>query len=207
MEKIFIAIPTTGNIRTELLSFLLNITHNPKYLIRIDTTTTGDICHNRNYLVERFLKTDSKYLLFCDSDIVPPLNILNMIEDNKDVVSAVNFTWKGNELIPLIMKEVKGGYKADNKKIVDKNEIIEIDAIGLGCVLIKRGIFEELKKPYFEFKFNNEGLLINGEDFNFCEKIKKLGIKIWVDKRYMTNHFSVVNLKTLNDWLVVNSGN
>jgi len=202
VKKVFIAIPTTGNIRTELLSFLLNITHNPKYSIRIDTTVSGGICHNRNYLVNRFLQTDSEWLLFCDSDIVPPMDILDMVEDNKNIVSAVNFTWKDNELIPLIMKKVRNGYRVDKESISSKKNLIEADAVGLGCLLIKRGVFKKLEKPYFEFKYNKKGLLVNGEDFNFCDKTRGMGFKIWIDKRFITNHFNVVNLKSINDWMV-----
>lgn len=202
MKKVFIAIPTTGNIRTELLSFLLNITHNPNYSIRIDTTVSGGICHNRNYLVERFLQTDSEWLLFCDSDIVPPINILDMIENDKDIISAVNFTFKNSELIPLIMKKVKGGYRVDKKGISSKKNLIKVDAVGLGCLLMKRRIFESLKKPYFEFIFDNNGLLKNGEDFNFCDEARKMDFKIWVDKRFTTNHFNIINLKSINNWLV-----
>lgn len=201
MKKIFIAIPTIGIVRTELLSFLLNITHNPNYIIKVDTTFSGDICNNRNYLVNRFLQTDSKWLMFCDSDIVPLMNIMDIIDENKDIISPVNFTFKDNELVPLIMKKVKNGYKTDWKKIEDEKKIIKVDAVGLGCILIKRKVFEKLEKPYFEFIYK-EGLLINGEDFNFCDEARKAGFKIWVNKNYMTNHFNIINLKSINDYLL-----
>ena len=201
MKKIFIAIPTTGNIRIELLSFLLNITHNPNYLIKIDVTTSGDICNNRNYLTDRFLQTDSEWLIFIDSDIVPPMNLLDIIDNSKDIISAINFTWKDNELIPLIMKKEKMGYKLDQDIINRKENSLRVDAVGLGCFIIKREVFKKINLPYFEFIYDKKGILINGEDFNFCEKAKKAGFDIWIDKRFITNHFNIVNLKAINNML------
>lgn len=201
IKKIFIAIPTTGTIRTELLSFLLNIINISGYQVRIDTTSFGDTCGNRNLLTNHFLETDSEWMMTCDSDIIPPMNILSIIDKSKDIISPVNFAWKGNELVPLIMNKVKTGYQINWKAIKSKQDIIKTDAAGLGCMFIHRRVFKKLKRPHFEFKYNKDGLLINGEDFNFCDKVRKLGFDIWVDKRYMTSHFSPVDLKSLNNFL------
>ena len=204
MKKIFIAIPTTGSIRIELAKFLLNIIHGSRYQIAIDMVSLGDICHNRNLLVKKFLQIKCDYILFCDSDIVPPTNILEMIRDDKDIVVPVNFTFKNGDLVPLILKKNKQGYEIDKKAIDDKNHLIEIEITGLGCMLIKREVFDKIKKPYFQFIYDEDGLIKRGEDFNFCEKMRKAGYKIYVDKRFMTNHFSTVNLKEVNKMEVKN---
>lgn len=205
MKKVFIAIPTTGNIRIELAKFLLNIIHTSRYQIVIDMVSFGDICHNRNLLVKKFLQTKCDYLLFIDSDIVSPMNILEMIEDGKDIVSPVNFTLVDEQLMALLLKKNKEGYEVDKEAIGDKNHLVEVDATGLGCILIKREVFSELKKPYFQFILDKDGLIKNGEDFNFCEKAKEVGYSIYIDKRFMTSHFKPVDLKEVNK-IGVNNG-
>ena len=198
MKKIFIAIPTIGSIRIELAKFLLNIIHSSRYQIAIDMVSLGDICHNRNLLVKKFLQTKCDYILFCDSDIVPPMNILEMIKDDKDIVAPVNFTFKNGDLVPLMLKKNKQGYEIDKKAIDNKNYLVEVEATGLGCILIKQEVFNKLKKPCFQYILDEDGLIKRGEDFNFCGKARKAGYKIYVDKRFMTNHFSTVNLKEVN---------
>lgn len=201
IKKVYIAIPTTGNIRTELLGFLLNIIHTPNYQIKIDTTSFGDTCGNRNLLTNRFLESDSEWMMTCDSDIIPPMDILSMIDESKDIISPVNFAWKGSELIPLIMNKVKTGYQINWKLIKSKNNVLKTDAVGLGCCFIHRRVLEKLKKPHFEFRYDKKGLLNNDDSFYFCDKVRQIGFNIWVDKRYMTSHFSTVDLKAFNNFL------
>ena len=204
-KSVYMATPTTGTIRTELARFLLMMTKNPYYRIAADFAPKGDLCHNRNLLVKNFLEKGFDYILFIDSDVVPPLNIMNMVEDGKDVVSAVNYIWsKFGTVLPLIMKESedKTGYKFHIDAAGSKENIVEVEGVGTGCLLVKREVFLKIQKPYFEFSYDKDGLMSCSEDYNFCKKCRKAGYKIFVDKRFVTEHYSVIDKKSINDAMV-----
>lgn len=189
--KVFIAIPTTGEIRTELAIFLLGLDRH-LYDITVSFTIGGGIAHNRNKLVEEFLKTDYEWFLFIDSDTVPPINILDMIENRKDICSGVYHQFKKNKLRPLVFEKSKDKYKFIQTE--KKDYLIEVDAVGTGCLLINRNVFNKMKKPYFEFLYDEIGLVKLSEDLNFCREAQKAGFKIWVDKRMGVSHHKTINL-------------
>lgn len=206
--KIFVAIPSlTGNMRIELTVLLMKMLFNGKYFVKIYMEQGKPIDFLRNKIVKIFLAenqiSDEKYdyLLFIDDDIVPPENILDMIELKKDIISAVCFTFLQDEPLALILNKTNNpfvdGYIQSKK--INKKEIIECDAVGTGCLLIKREVLEKIESP-FEFRIEND--VIKGEDYNFCEKAKKLGYKIFVDTTKICSHFNNIDLKKINNLLV-----
>ena len=192
--EIFIAIPTTGNIRTELASFLLGLDRRT-YNIIVSFTIGGGIAHNRNLLVNSFLKTDYEWLLFIDSDVMPPLNVLDMVKNGKDICSGVVYQYKHGGIVNLILDKYKDVYKFTKKSIED--DITEIDATGTGCLLINRKVFNKMKKPYFQFLYDDSGLTKLSEDLNFCKEAQVVGFKIWLDKRIIAHHYKIVDLKLI----------
>jgi GT2 family glycosyltransferase len=48
-------------------------------------------------------------------------------------------------------------------------EPFEVEAAGMGCMLIHRNVFQSMKRPFFDFV---------GEDHGFCGAARKLGYKI-----------------------------
>ena len=194
--KVFIAIPTTGIIRTEVSFFLLHL--DDDYDTEVQFTFGGGIVNNRNWLVERFLQTDYEWLFCIDSDTLPPFNVLEMTKNGKDICSGVYYQWQNNKLIPLIYKKRSGLHKVFYD--VDETDVVEVDGVGAGCLLINRKVFETVKKPYFMLGYDDKGICNLGEDLYFCEKAQKAGFKIWVDRKMICDHYKTVSLKVVNEW-------
>ena len=140
----------------------------------------------RNLLAE---KSVGDYIFFIDDDVLPPLNaIQKLFSHKKDFVSGLYFA-KQEPHFPQIFthnKETKERYDA----VYDypKDELIEVDACGAGCMLINRDIFKKLKQPYFQYIPKSEDKPRKGEDFFFCEKVKKAGFKIYCDTSVICRH-------------------
>lgn len=179
-NKIFIGIPNTGNLRTELAYWLLQQESD----IYMPQLKPHDHC--RNDIVFKFLDTKCEWLLMVDSDIVPPDNVLDMIDNNVPVCSAYARTIVNGELIPVGMTKNENGYHHDFKH--SKSGLHKVDAVGTGCILIKREVFYKLNTPFFRFQYNENGLLINGEDFDFSERVGS----VYFDSRYKCKHFTTV---------------
>jgi len=202
--KVYIAIPTGGLMRAELLLWSHQLDFN-KYEITFDITTIGQAQDNRNILIKRFLKSDYEWLLFVDADTVPPPNILDMTENKVNICSGVYYVWLKNNLVPLIMKRVSSGdYNILANFVSAEHYLIEVDGIGGGALLINRKVFERLKPPYFLVIYGNDGIRVKGNDFYFCEKAKKKGFKVYVDLRFVSKHFKELDLKMLVEWMARN---
>jgi GT2 family glycosyltransferase len=62
------------------------------------------------------------------------------------------------------------------------SELIEVDAVGTGIMLIRKKVFKELPEPWFYFKNDFS------EDIMFCKEAKKAGYKIYVDTTLSVGH-------------------
>ncbi len=65
-----------------------------------------------------------------------------------------------------------------------REDLIECDGVGGGCLLIHRRVFDAIEKPYF--KCNPDTFI--GEDFYFCRKAREAGFKIYLDPSILLGH-------------------
>lgn len=177
----FIGIPNTGSIRTELAEWLLH----QQAVVFMPQAKPHDHC--RNIIVNEFLKTGCEWLLMVDSDVVPPIDVLDMVNNNKPVCSAHVSTSVKGEAIPVGMTKNENGYHHDFKHSAPA--LHKVDAVGTGCILIRRDVFGNLKKPYFKFIYE-DGLLVNGEDFDFSERVGE----VYFDSRYICKHYTTISI-------------
>ena len=203
-KKVFIGIPTTGNIRTELAKFLLMIVKNPDYQFEVYITGNGTIVHNRNLISRAFLKSDCEWLMTVDSDVCPSLDILDILDNGKKIIAPINFVWKPWGLAPLLSKKAKerGYIVTDPEAANSPAKLVEVDATGTTCLFIHREVIEKMESPWFLFEYDKEGKICLGEDYYFCQKAKELGYGIWIDKRFITHHFKNTSLKSVNEYLI-----
>jgi hypothetical protein len=78
---------------------------------------------------------------------------------------------------------------------VYSGDLIEVDAIGCGCVLYNMAVFEQLPPPWFEDKSNvrlGSSKSGPGEDINICYKLRGMGVSIWVDTSIAIDHLALL---------------
>lgn len=135
--------------------------------------------------------------IFCiDSDIVwNPEQFLRLLSSDKDFISAVYYEAQGADAMIHKNKEDFKPITREEIEILQKlGEPIEVYGVGFGFCCIKSGVFESLKRPWFELgkvlqEINGEIYEIPlGEDFYFCEKIAKQGFKVFVDPNIVVGH-------------------
>jgi len=193
MKKIAICVPVKEKVPTEFLGSFFNLifTNMKKYELIVSFSELSPIQLARNDLVERALKHNPDYIFFIDSDMILPENILDdLINMDKDIASALYFMRSPPyKPIAKIMKD-------DLFYIINTiplNQIIEVDAVGFGCCLIKKEVFEKIKqkeKKIFDVKeqtVNNKTQLL-GEDTFFCLKAKESGFKIFLNTGLICKH-------------------
>jgi len=127
------------------------------------------------------------HLLFLDTDMTFPADtIKKLIAHNKDIVSGLYFE-RYAPYRPMLRKRFEDGYS-----LVDytQGDLVECDALGAGCLLIKMEVFETLTKPYFEYRLTQTGIkeTFLSEDIVFCERAREAGFKIYCDTTIRCGH-------------------
>lgn len=135
-------------------------------------------------------KIDYDYLMLIDSDMVfTPQQFQVLLNRCQDIISGYYSFEGGNGLTcgkwDMDFQKANGYmpfYTEETLKKEPKNEseLVEIDYSGLGFMLVKKGIFEEMEYPWFRPKmteYEKDNIKIQDfsmEDVYFCMKAKEL---------------------------------
>ena len=188
--KVLIAIPSGDYMPVLTVSCLLNLRHEPRDVVQIQT---GSLVYNsRTHLANAALSDPSfTHILWIDSDMAfPPDTLTRLIEDDKDIVTCICYGRVGKHA-PCAYKSVRKGSKRKAGIItpIDITEsmpkLIEVDGCGSAMVLVKTDVYRKVNKrlhEWYEPKWNL------GEDIAFTERAKKCGYKIWCDTTIKIGH-------------------
>jgi hypothetical protein len=143
------------------------------------------------------------YMMWIDSDIRFNNEMFQkLVEMDKDIASG----WyaqpggdaSGGFYTPVVEKmedeyfKQHGTYQfLTTEELSKKEELIQVDYIGFGWVLIKQGVFEKIEYPWFAPKMINIGEDIQdvcSEDVAFCHDAKNAGFQIWLDPTCRVGH-------------------
>lgn len=175
----------------------------------------------RNALAKEFLDSGCDWLLMLDNDMIPPPNLLDMIDradermdilvprffavsgvhlklsiHQKDWLYAPVFLDRMGSLINLVWKYLEfpdGGFPDD----VEKKEWIELVGGGSAAMFVRRRVFEGLREPFFLFVYNEDGQPTHSEDFYFCLKARDAGFRVWGNRQFEVDHMKTISLGTL----------
>jgi hypothetical protein len=136
------------------------------------------IADQRQKLVMMAIKQKADYVLFLDSDMrFPPYLLERLMAHDKDIV-ACNYATRR-----LPVKTVAFSDFAELKCVYsgDKTGLEEVDAVGMGAMLIKTEIFKKLPLPWFSISYLPSGNMYIGEDIYFCKLAQANSMKVYVD--------------------------
>lgn len=157
--------------------------------------------------IANFFINNTEYdkILFIDSDIgFTPQDVFELIKYDKDIICGA-YPMKG---IPL-----RYNYNICNPEISDGN-LVKIENIGFGFVMIKRKVFMDISKKYgqelkyypprnnsscppTEEEYNNsyhyflelkKDMCYLPEDFSFFERAKSVGYDSWLNTNIRLSH-------------------
>jgi hypothetical protein len=151
-----------------------------------------------NRLVDGMLAIpDATHILLTEVDmLLPDDTIIRLLEADKDIVSGVYFLRSQEPLNlgqPCLYRQVvktaqrKNGetpYAQTPVTIFPQDELFKLGdekaagCCGLGCVLIKRKVFETIPTPWFRILENRAG-----SDLFFYRQCYDAGFDVWVDPR------------------------
>jgi len=196
-KNIYIAVLNQGSLRTELTKVLTMIIQQEGYRINITYPHKKPIENNRNHIVQKFLaRKEFDYLMMIDSDIVPPPNIMKLVDFDKDIIVPLMFVMQEGKVLPLYLKEAKDGQMEFRRDYLSKQGLIPVDSTGTGCIILSRKVLEAVKYP-FRNEYDTDGIKKLGLDLSFCARARKLGFQPYVHLDYVADHHAVSSLREM----------
>lgn len=204
-KGVYVAVLNQGSIRPELSYLCTELTHQNKYRIFLTYPSAKPIANNRNEIIQDFLsRPEYDYLIMIDSDIVPPLNMLDLVDHQKPIMGCVCFAYMDGGVVPLVLKEIPIEERKDPKKpykvmhLEGDEGVVEVDAIGSGIIVIRRDVVEAMAddQPFCN-RYDEQGLKTLGLDLSFCKKAKDKGFSVFCHMDFICSHWQTLDLKTV----------
>jgi len=143
------------------------------------------IFDQREKLVQVALSEGCDAVLFIDSDMRFPHDIIDIMLSREVPIVGVNATTRRKPVTPTaklltkIQDKDQVVYKWENIDSRGKQGIEKITAVGFGAVMIRKEVFKEVPQPWFDAGWWPTGVC--GEDVHFCVKVGDNGFHTWVD--------------------------
>ena len=200
LPKILIGVPSNRDLCKEFVASLMGLTRT----VGIDNIVlmqNGMINQCRDSIVKWAVQKGYEYIFWMDDDmIIPPNAITQLLSHDLDIVSGLYFG-RGNYL-PLMFdiqedKEVEESfYSFQNHREYKDNDLMNVDAIGFGCVLTK---VSALLKVWNDERDGIGGTCFDfigglGEDLSFALRCRQCGIETWVDTSIKCGHIGKITV-------------
>ena len=198
-----ISILTEGYIRWELAAWLAWLVQNERRRAFSITYYSArnhggmPVDSNRNRIVrERPAGAD---LLMIDADTIPPNGLFDICMSGLDVVLApVPIYRPDNPDGPAILNIVplKGGVVYQNTA---GQVYQEIEEGGSGVMYVSAKVLDAVGPGPFRFAYDADGIMVRGEDHEFCRKAREAGFQVFAALDQLCGHAVEVNMKTIAD--------
>ena len=180
--KLSILVPTRDTVHSQF-SYCLAQLYKTTSELGIETFLFYDsstiLLNQRERLIEQAKKVNSDYVLWIDSDMMfPSTTAVRLLEHNKDIV-ACNYTKRTKPLKTVAYTNLNDWNSW--LPMVPQDELVKVEGVGMGCMLMKLDIFEKIQKPYFEFRYKEDTQDYFGEDFILLGKLREQGYDVYID--------------------------
>lgn len=220
IPRLAIGIPHVGDLPDYFFKSVVALKKGPtgSYFLTMVKNHPVDLA--RNLIVETMLDgSDATHLLFLDADMTfPILAAERLLAADKDIVSGVYFA-RAETPSPHVYEfnrrdeggvywyrslaeefaewcKRNPGHVDQGNEAIFPSHLVKVDAVGAGCLLIKRHVLERMYElygeeayPWFKCHDGSRG----GEDFTFCRRAQAAGFAIWADFGVQCNHYAPGN--------------
>jgi len=192
LTSVSILVPTKDTVYSHFSYSLSN-------LIKVSTQMGVDthlffdsstiLINQRENLIDNSIEMGTEWCLWLDSDMMfPPTTLLRLLSHKEDIV-ACNYMKRS-----FPSKSVAFTDTTDWESWVPlehSNNLEVVEAVGMGCVLMRTNVFKQLTKPYFEYTYQSETRDWIGEDFTLFKKLNDLGYKVKIDMNLSTQVYHI----------------
>jgi hypothetical protein len=204
VKKVLISFPNEHWLHKTVVHRMLKLQADDRYKTSIIMPSHKPFENNLHHIIVDFLKGDYDYWLTIDSDNPPENNPLDLIQLDKDIIGCptpiIHFDKDHLGDAPVYWNAYDYVPEADAYSPHKEMEGLQrVDAVGTGCVLFARRVFEhpEMQKGCFTRKLNLDGTVNKGNDISFCERARKNGFEIYAHYNYFCSHENEVDINEM----------
>lgn len=202
MKKILIACPTPDLVKISFVENLLAIILKAQKLDGVDINfsykTGVRTDRNRNELVKLALENSMDYILWLDTDMLYPVNIVEkLLGSDKDIIGVLYYK-RAEPYTPI------GSYKSKKKEFsynpldpttLPVDSVIEVDGLGFGGMMVKTSVYDKMGEDKWckygdQYHIPVEGGNHLTHDFEFCRKAQEHGIHIYLHTGIKPGHLT-----------------
>ena len=141
------------------------------------------IVNQRDQLADMALEAGSSHILWLDSDMMfPPDTVERLLSHDVGIVAG-NYVTRQYPHKTVAYTEMHNwhSYLINDP---DDDVLVSVDAVGMGCMLVRTDIVKAMSLPRFQTVWVEESQDHMGEDFYFCQQARALGSTIWIDQTF-----------------------
>lgn len=194
LNKFAIGLPLAGRLCDHQFWISLLVTEKPENSLilvpRIEIYEFQEsIAAIRNDIVWQALSNGASKLIMMDTDQVYPSDvIMRLLSHDVPVVGApVHRRYPPFDAI-MYQGELHK-YKLLPEEKIYSGELVEVDATGAGCICFDTSVFIDLEYPWFKIQHGENDEMV-GEDIRLCSRLRKKGIKIYMDTSIAIDHLA-----------------
>lgn len=203
--KLHVAVLNKGWLRREMWGVLEQMRNTEGVEVTLhplNRSWHNPIFANRNILSKEFLKTDCDFHMQIDDDVVPiNHNPAELVFAYKDIIGCpakVRQYGKSINWVAFVRHPTEDGYApVDFSTVDDTVDLLKVDVVGTGLILIKRPVLETLWKQEggpFTVMLDKDGIPNFGTDFSFCKRAGAAGFEIYTTPQRLCEHFKEFGL-------------
>jgi len=140
----------------------------------ISLSNCSNLCNGRQSVLDEAIRRDFTHLLFVDDDMTFPPDLLDHLAKHKVEVVATNAAMKG--------PANPGNSIGLDEEYLTGPGLQEVGRTGTGVMLLDLDAVKKVPAPHFELVYVPKLKRTVGEDYYFCIKLRKHGIRIFVDQ-------------------------
>ena len=188
--RTLIAIPCMDQVPAQFMQSLATLRKVGECTV---ATQIGSLIYtSRNKLAQKAIEIEADYVLWLDSDMVFPPDLLERMmdrlkKDDIDILTGLYFR-RVHPYTPVLFDKLEMVGNVCNWSEFNElpEEPFEVGGCGFGCVLMDAGVFLDVQS-----RFGNMFAPIanTGEDLAFCWRARECGYKIICDPDIVPGHF------------------
>lgn len=185
--KVAICLPCRDMVNTAFAYDLARLTahwsarHIPNGDQLLIFTSQGTLIVNqRADLAKSALKAGADYILWLDTDMRFPKDVLDRLLAHKKPIVAANYATRRLPVDTVAFRlHENGGW--ETVKTGNKTGLEKVEAVGMGVMLMDTKVLKEMPQPWFSITYHQNSDEYSGEDIFFCYKANKLGHEVLID--------------------------
>jgi len=131
----------------------------------------------RTELADIAIKKGHEWLLWLDTDMHFPNTTFDRLMSHNKKITAATYSTRYKPQRSVAFTDPKNY----NSRLTETSGLHKVFAVGMGCMLTHRSVFDTLPKPWFCHEWDKYTESFTGEDIYFCKAANNFNFDIYVD--------------------------